>query len=198
MSDEALWMQVEKSNIPRWAISHTLPELGQHELRECLHEDGLLVLDAEETEITGFLGVSVSARTVKDVRKSRKVFYVCAKELMLGGFTLDCMYLSKLISMVMNDKYEEQEKLFRYSFLFIDGFYDFGMPPPFDGLACHKTSALISRLIDGGIGVCTLIDQSPKPSFPRWWPQRLLDALKENSVSAVVGRESSVNLDVGE
>lgn len=183
MNDSELWRRMRDANIPRWAVKTTLPLLGQEKLRERLKKKSFREEKGYERH---HCGLQLIARRSEDMGYTRRVFYVCAKELVLQGYSVECYYLSRLVTKVKKDMQRDIDGLRHLDFLFIDGFYDCDMPMPFSGYESHVVSSSFLSLSDAGVGLCTLSSPIVRSSGNVWWPSRLLNSLGESTTSLIL------------
>lgn len=171
---------LKDAGVPLRYVKTTLPKEGYKDLRETLDSQALVTED-------GIRGVSFSSATAKAFVKARLVFFTFAKEAVISGYDVAVRDMFQVIELSDTPIISAKQIRTHCDLFFIPDFAERGSPAPFDGERALKVRTFLRKLIDYGVGICTLSDHPEAPVS--WYPDALVEMIRDNTVPYVINQE---------
>lgn len=180
MGSKELKAALKRAGIPSSYITTTLPREGHQELRSWIDNE-VFIHEA------GIKGVTFISATPATFSKARRVFFVFAKEMVISGYSVVVHDMVSVLELSQTPVVSAKNLRSGYDFIFIPDFAEGGASAPFDGETALKVRTFLRKLIDYGVGICTLSDRPQAAG--QWYPDSLLALMSENSFAyPIAGR----------
>jgi hypothetical protein len=174
--DEEIKLGLKAAGVPEITFSTTLVKEQAAGLRDIIKDRQLI--RARQT-----MGVFLHPKTKSEHARTRRLFYLFAKELFLSGTTVFCIPLSRLLAAIMSDDMEGDALMVeQVRMVLLLDFYEEGVAFPYSNADAAKLRAWVRARFEKGMAVSFLSDAPPDRCIT-WWPSSFIGFISDNTLT---------------